>query len=88
MKFFIIEINEEEEEIEIVDSSLQLVTTYDHFLKSEEIPKRKHPQPSQLPETITVLHDQTTNGTIYLVGTAHFRFSFSFYSIYLLKLNI
>ncbi len=62
--------NEEEEG----NPSLQSITSYDQFLKSESIPKRKHPHPSQLPETITILKDEITNGTVYLVGTAHFRF--------------
>jgi hypothetical protein len=65
---------EEEEEVELGNTSVNLVTTYDRFVKSEEITKRKHPQSSQLPETITILKDDITNGTIYLVGTAHFRF--------------
>jgi hypothetical protein len=62
-----------EEKVEEVQPVNALVTTYDHFVKATPIPKRKHPQPSQLPETIKVLKDETTNGTIYLVGTAHFR---------------
>ncbi len=73
--------NEEEEEEEEGNPSLQSITSYDHFLKSESIPKRKHPQPSQLPETITILKDEITNGTVYLVGTAHFRFSYSCVSL-------
>jgi len=68
---------EEEEEVEVVNPSVNLVTSYDRFVKSEEIPKRKHPQSSQLPETITILKDHITNGTVYLVGTAHFRFLFN-----------
>ena len=64
---------EEEDEVEIVDTTLKAVTSYDRFSKAELIPKRKHPQQSQLPETITILKDDTTNGMIYLVGTAHFR---------------
>jgi hypothetical protein len=68
---------EEEEEVEIVDTTLRAVTSYDRFLKSELIPKRKHPQSSELPETITILKDETTHGLVYLVGTAHFRFLFS-----------
>jgi len=69
--------NEEEEG----NPSLQSITSYDHFLKSESIPKRKHPQPSQLPETITILKDEITNGMVYLVGTAHFRLISSFVSL-------
>ena len=62
----------EEEEVEIVDTTVKPVTSYDRFVKAELVPKRKHPQPSQLPETITILKDNITNGIIYLVGTAHF----------------
>jgi len=72
-------LKEEEEEVELVDTSSKLVTSYDRFLKAEAIPKRRYPQPSELPETITILKDEITNGTVYLVGTAHFRF-FLFYS--------
>lgn len=68
---------EEEEAIEIVDQSLTTVNNYDQFVKPERISKRKHPQPSQLPDTITILKDETTNGIIYLVGTAHFRLKFN-----------
>jgi hypothetical protein len=68
-----------EDQVELIDTSLNVVTSYDRFLKSEPIPKRKHPQPSQLPETVTVLNDNITNGTIYLVGTAHFRFEVCFF---------
>lgn len=66
--------NQEDEEIQLRDSSLKSITSYDRFLKAEIIPKRKYPQPSQLPETITILKDEVTKGTVYLVGTAHFRF--------------
>ncbi|CAF1458776.1 unnamed protein product, partial [Rotaria sordida] len=62
----------EQEDIELVDKSFKSITSYDRFLKSESIPKRRHPQPSQLPDTITILKDETTNGIVYLVGTAHF----------------
>jgi hypothetical protein len=75
---------EEDDDLELIDTSLKLVTTYDQFSKSEPISKRKHPQPSQLPETITILKDEITNGTVYLVGTAHFRFFISF--IFYIKL--
>jgi hypothetical protein len=64
---------EDDEEVEIVDTTLKAITSYDRFSTAELIPKRKHPQQSQLPETITILKDDTTNGMIYLVGTAHFR---------------
>ena len=40
--------------------------------KPEPIGKRKHPNPDELPETITILRDPITNGIVYLVGTAHF----------------
>ncbi|CAF0727149.1 unnamed protein product [Adineta steineri] len=64
---------EEEEEVEEVNNlSLETLTTYDNFLKAEPIPKRKYPQSTELPETITILKDNITNGTVYLVGTAHF----------------
>ncbi|CAF1237859.1 unnamed protein product [Rotaria magnacalcarata] len=62
----------EQEDIELIDKSSKTITTYDDFSKSEQISKRKHCQPSELPETITILKDETTDGTIYLVGTAHF----------------
>jgi hypothetical protein len=75
------------DDMEIVDTTVKTITSYDRFLKAEPISRRKHPIPSQLPETITILKDQTTNGTVYLVGTAHFRFALFFYlniSIYFL----
>lgn len=53
------------------------VDIYNGFVKSELIPQRKHPHPSQLPQTITILKDSNTNATVYLVGTAHFRFDHS-----------
>ncbi len=65
---------EEEEDIELIDLSSKSVTSYERFSKAELIPKRKYPQQSELPDTITILKDQTTNGIIYLVGTAHFRY--------------
>lgn len=58
----------------VTSASSSLTTTYDHLIKPVAIPKRKHPVASQLPETITILKDAITDGTIYLVGTAHFRF--------------
>ena len=42
------------------------------LVKAEKISKREHPSESELPETIKILRDPFTNGTIYLVGTAHF----------------
>jgi uncharacterized protein (UPF0305 family) len=72
-------IDDEEEEVELIDTSTKLVTSYDRFVKAEPIPKRRHPQPSQLPDTIAILKDDTTNGTVYLVGTAHFRFLFFYF---------
>ncbi|CAF1341497.1 unnamed protein product [Rotaria sp. Silwood1] len=62
----------EQEDIELVDKSLKTITSYDRFIKSTPISKRKHPQSSDLPDTITILKDDTTNGIVYLVGTAHF----------------
>ena len=64
----------DDEENEQVDQSLITLTSYDHFLKAESIPKRQYPQPSDLPETVKILKDEISNGTVYLVGTAHFRF--------------
>lgn len=51
------------------------INHYDRLVKCESIPQRKHPHPSQLPQTITILKDSNTNATVYLVGTAHFRFN-------------
>ena len=59
------------------DSSLNLVDHYRRFAKAEPIPRRRHPQPSELPPTITILKDPITDATVYLVGTAHFRSDFS-----------
>ena len=66
--------DQDEEELQLIDSPSKLVTSYDRFSKAEPIPKRRHPTQSELPDTITVLKDPTTNGTVYLVGTAHFRY--------------
>ncbi|UJR34327.1 hypothetical protein I4U23_021730 [Adineta vaga] len=63
---------EEEEEVEPVNPLIPSITSYDHFIKAQPISKRKHPQQTELPETITILKDETTKGIIYLVGTAHF----------------
>jgi hypothetical protein len=66
--------NDNDENVQLIDSTSKLVTSYDRFAKAEPIPKRKYPQQSELPDTITVLKDPTTNGIVYLVGTAHFRY--------------
>ena len=55
-----------------MDEENSSVNCYNGFLKPELIPQRKHPHPSQLPQTVTILKDLNTNATVYLVGTAHF----------------
>lgn len=70
------------------NESLRIVTSYDNFIKSEKIPKRKYPQQSELPETITILKDDTTDGIVYLVGTAHFRFLSFFFLLFLLNFSL
>jgi hypothetical protein len=72
------ELNENLDDEEDVDLSSKLVTSYDRFSKAELIPKRKYLQSSELPDTITILKDQTTNGIVYFVGTAHFGYFIHF----------
>lgn len=64
-----------EQSIDEIDSSENLVDNYRRFPKAQPIAKRKHPQASELPETITILKEPINDATVYLVGTAHFRFT-------------
>ena len=56
-----------------VDVSFQPPTGYETLAKAQSMGKRRLPSASHVPDTVTILHDEATDGTIYLVGTAHFR---------------
>ena len=56
-----------------VDMSFQQPTSYETLAKAQPMGKRRLPSQSHVPDTVTILHDEATDGTIYLVGTAHFR---------------
>ena len=57
-----------------MDSSVSSKTnpSMTRYIRPERIHRREYPDENQLPETIKLIREPTTNATIYLVGTAHF----------------
>jgi hypothetical protein len=56
------------------DEPVQQLAAYQEFVVARPLPTRHHPQLHEVPETVKILRDTTTNGVVYLIGTAHFRF--------------